>query len=116
MSIISPIKPVARPTPRGTTIGPQAVFAAAALTTFAMMAGVAIALPGDFVLPAASTLLFLTAAAAALAGWLRERGPSPGRVTYSDVAGALTLIGIGAAVFMDADQLVRIFEAPHRAQ
>jgi hypothetical protein len=113
MSITTPTRRAARRTPPR-AIGPQAVFAAAIVATFAVLAGTATALPGDLALAVASTLLFLMAAAAALAGWLRDRGPALGRVTYWDVAGALTLIGIGAAAFMDPEQLVRIFESPHR--
>jgi hypothetical protein len=111
MAITNPTKPVAqRPPPR--MLGPQALFATTTFATFAVLAGAITALPGDFALPVASTLLLVMAAVTALSAWFCDRGSDPGRVTYWDVAGALTLIGIGAATLGDPDQLVRIFEAP----
>jgi len=62
----------------------------------------------DLALPLTSTLLFVLAALIALVGW--NRGPASDRnsITYRDVAGALTLIGIFAATLMDQDQMARI--------
>jgi predicted benzoate:H+ symporter BenE len=110
MSITNPPKPVAQQTPRW-TLGPECLFAATVLATFAVLAGAVTALPTDFILPVASTLLLFMAAPAVLIGWFRDRRREPDRVTYWDVAGALTLIGVGAAALVDPDQMVRMFEA-----
>ena len=112
MSITNPTKPVTgRAPPR--RLGPHALFATAVVATFAVLAGAVASLPTDFALPVASTLLFFMAAVAALLASVGDRRSEPDRVTYRDVAGALTLIGIGAAALIDPDQLGRLFEAPH---
>jgi hypothetical protein len=54
------------------------------------------------------------AAAAALAGWLRGNKVDVARLTYWDVAGALTLVGIGATTLVDPEQLARLFDGPSR--
>jgi hypothetical protein len=54
------------------------------------------------------------AAVAALAGWLRGNKIDAARLTYWDVAGALTLVGIGATTLIDPEQLARLFDAPSR--
>ena len=88
--------------------GPQAAFAAALLIAFAPLALSRLVLPPDLALPLASTLLLVLAAPIAFVG--RKRGRAAGRdsITYLDVAGALTFIGIFAATLMDPDQMVRI--------
>jgi hypothetical protein len=111
MSVTNPTKAVGEET-RIRALSPAILFATAVFGSFAVLAGGVATLPRDFLLPIAATLLLAMAAAAALVGWLRERGPQPDRLTYGDVAGALTLIGIGAAALMDPDQLIRMVEAP----
>ena len=112
MSITNPSRRAARRT-RVPTFGPQVLFGIAVTAAFAVLAGAVTALPSALVEPAASTLLLVMAAAAALAGWLRGSGVDAARVTYWDAAGALTLVGIGAAALVDPDQLVRVFDASH---
>ena len=58
-------------------------------------------------MPAVATLLLVLAAGFAVVAW-RQRSEFPARVTYTDVAGALTLIGLCAAATIDPDQMVRI--------
>jgi hypothetical protein len=111
MSITNPSKPVARQT-HARTFGPQVLFGTAVAAAFAVLAGAVSALSSTLVLPVASTLLFVMAAAAALVGWLRDGGAETDRLTYWDVAGALTFVGIGAAALIDSEQLARIFDAP----
>jgi hypothetical protein len=113
MSITNPMKPLAQRT-QARTIGPEILFASAVILAFAVLAWATMALSRDWALPAVSTLLLVLAGAAALVAWLSERTADAGRVTYWDVAGALTLIGIGAAALVDPEQLARIVEAPHR--
>ena len=89
MSITNPSKPVVRQThPR--TFGPQVLFGIAVAAAFAVLAGGVTALSSALVAPVASTLLLVMAAAAALAGWLRGNKADAARLTYWDVAGALT--------------------------
>ena len=97
-------------------LGPKLAFAAAVLIAFALPA--VYALPRDFVVPAISILLFISAGLVALVassgGRLFEQGPATSRLTYWDVAGALTFIGICAAATVDPDQMVRLVEGVHR--
>ena len=60
----------------------------------------------DHVLPTVSTLLFVGAAAVALIAW---RHPTRGSgLSYWDVAGVLTFIGICVATAIEPDQMVRL--------
>jgi hypothetical protein len=111
MSITNPSKPVARQT-RAWTFGPQVLFWIAVAAAFTILAGAVTALSSTLVAPVASTLLLVMAAAAALVGWLRDGRAEADRLTYWDVAGALTFVGIGAAALIDSEQLARIFDAP----
>jgi hypothetical protein len=100
------------------TLGPQVTFAVAVLTAFAAVAVTTINLPRDFVLPLTGTLFFILAGLVALLAWSRghpfEHGQAARRVTYWDVAGALTFIGICIAALTDPDQMVRLMEGTHR--
>jgi hypothetical protein len=90
-------------------IGPQLVFAGAIGAGLAAWAVSQAMLPLDAVMPVVSTLLLVLAGAIAviarLHGWM-----DPNNVTYHDVAGALTLIGLGAAATIDADQMMRLMQ------
>jgi predicted benzoate:H+ symporter BenE len=111
MPITNPTKPLARQT-RAQTFGPQVLFGVTVAAAFAVLAGAVTVLPGALLAPLASTVLLVMAAAAALAGWLREGEVNAARVTYWDAAGALTFVGIGAAALVDPEQLARVFDAP----
>ena len=87
---------------------------AAVLTAFAAWALFAMTFPRDFVLPAISTLFFVLAALVALVAWCRGRPSEHDTLSYWDVAGALTLIGICAAALVDPHQMVRLVEGTHR--
>ena len=113
MSITNPSKPVVRQT-HARTFGPQVLFGIAVAAAFAVLAGGVTALSSALVAPVASTLLLVMAAAATLAGWLRGNKIDAARLTYWDVAGGLTLVGIGAAALVDPEQLARLFDAPSR--
>jgi Na+/H+ antiporter NhaA len=97
--------------------GPEIMFAAAALAGLATLATSSAALSSDLVLPATSTLFFalaLLATLAALVAARRQGARAPDRITYWDVAGALTLCGICVASQIDPEQMVRLVEGEHR--
>ena len=99
--------------------GPQVAFAASVVAAFAVLAVATLTLPGDLALPLTSTLLFVLAGLVALIGWsgrVADRDDARAPVTYLDVAGALTLIGIFAAALVDPDQMVRIVAGTYREQ
>ena len=113
MPIISPAKRLGqRSRPR--TRGPEVTFAAAVVTAFAALAACWALLPADVVLPAVSTLLFVMACLVAFLAWRLEPAREQIRVTYWDVAGALTLFGICVASQIDPDQMVRLVEGARR--
>ena len=85
-------------------LGPPVTFAATVLAAFAAMA----LLPGNWVMPAISTLFLVLAALIALVAWLLGPSFEHGTVSYWDVAGALTLFGIFAGALIDPDQLLRL--------
>jgi hypothetical protein len=86
--------------------GPQIVFAGALAAVVVTAAVLGQSLSKDHVLPTVSTLLFVLAAAAALMAWRRPiRGA---RLSYLDVAGALTFIGICVAAVIEPEQMVRL--------
>ena len=86
--------------------GPELAFAGATLAGFAAWAASSVTLPPGLIMPAVATVFLAFAAALAMVAWRREVDPD--QVTYADVAGALTLIGVCAAATIDPDQLVRL--------
>lgn len=88
-------------------IGPQIGFAAATFAGFAAWSGLVVSVPGEWIMPVLATMFLVFAAGFAVIAW-RQRGEDPTRVTYADVAGALTLIGLFAASTIDPDQFVRL--------
>jgi protein-S-isoprenylcysteine O-methyltransferase Ste14 len=88
-------------------LGPQLGFAATMLAGAAAWIAAQATLPPDAVMPMVSTLLLVLAGAFGLIAW-RHRPMNPGNVTYRDVAGALTLIGLCAAATIDSDQMMRL--------
>jgi hypothetical protein len=61
-------------------------------------------------MPVVATLFLGFAAVLAMVG-RRNRDLDSNQVTYADVAGALTLIGLCAAATIDPDQMVRLVES-----
>lgn len=90
-------------------VGPQIGFAAATFAGFAAWSGLVVSVPNEFIMPVLATMFLAFAAGFAVIAW-RNHNEDPTRVTYADVAGALTLIGLFAASTIDPDQLVRIIE------
>lgn len=89
------------------SLGPSLAFLVAVAATVAVAVIAARALHWDYVLPLISTALFILAAIAAALGWRRRKGQQAS-LTYWDVAGAMTLIGIFAAALVEPEQLMRV--------
>jgi hypothetical protein len=86
---------------------PQLGFAAAMVACAAAWITAKAMLPPDAVMPMVGTLLLILAGVFALIAW--RHGPvNPNNVTYRDVAGALTLIGLCAAAMIDSEQMMRL--------
>jgi hypothetical protein len=103
MTITNPIGRL-RPQSAPTTSGPPLVFVAALAT--AVAAAAVLDQSKEQMVPATSALLFLLAAVVALIAWLRS---VPSRhLTYWDVAGGLTFIGICLAATVEPEQMVRL--------
>src|SRR5262245_9964462 len=88
-------------------IGPQIGFAAATFAGFAAWSGLIVSVPPEWIMPVLATMFLAFAACFAVIAW-RNRKEDPTRVTYADVAGALTLIGLFAASTIDPDHMVRL--------
>ena len=64
-------------------------------------------------MPLVSTLLLVLAASFGATAWWRG-WMDPDGVTYRDVAGALTLIGLCAAATIEPEQMMRIVQRQRR--
>ena len=91
-------------------IGPRLGFGVAVVISFAAWVVSRATLPADMVMPLFATLLLLFAATFGAIAWWRGR-MDPGGVTYLDVAGALTLIGLCAAAAIDSEQMLRLVQS-----
>jgi hypothetical protein len=90
------------------------VFAAAVLIAAGMLVAPAQVFPANMALALISSFAFAAAGLIALATWRRRHAPSREHVTYWDVAGALTLIGITAGALIDPHELVQLVHGPAR--
>ena len=88
---------------------PELGFAAATIITFGAWAFATTSLSPDAVMPLVASSFLGFAAVFGLVGWFQQ-GIDITRVTFADVAGALTLIGICAAVTIEPEQLARLME------
>jgi hypothetical protein len=94
---------------RGGARGPQILFVLLVTTAAIGIGTAALSLPAPLVLPIASIVLLILAAAVALIAWRLPRVP-PEYVTYWDISGALTLIGVFAALLGDPEQVIPLLE------
>ena len=94
---------------RPVSMGPHLGFAVATVAGFVVWAIARAILSQDAVMPIVATFFLASAASFALIAWLRG-GMDPNGVTYRDVAGALTFIGICATATIDSDQMVRLMQ------
>ncbi len=90
--------------------GPQRLAAVTLLAGFGAFALLVLFLPPPLILPAISTLLLAAAGGIALIAWRKPR-LHQSMLSYWDIAGALTFIGIAAALLSDPDQALPLFEA-----
>ena len=82
------------------------LFAAVLLATLMAALALRAVLSLDALAPAVATLVFATAAATTgLALLSRRDGLRP---TWFDIAGVLTLVGIGITILIEPDQMVRL--------
>ena len=86
---------------------PQAGFALAIVAAFAAGSGLIVPLPAGLAMPVLASLFLAFAAVFGAIAW-RNGSQDPARVTYADVAGALTLIGLFAAATIEPDQLAML--------
>lgn len=84
--------------------GPQIGFAIAVIAGFAAWSGFIVPIDTALAMPVFATLLLAFALAFGIVAW-RYGTADPTRVTYADVAGALTLIGLFAAATIEPEQL-----------
>ena len=103
-------RPTANEGSRRRTLGPELAFGGAVFASFAAWGASTVTLPPDLIMPVVATLFLGFAAVLAMVG-RRNRDPESNQVTYADVAGALTLIGLCAAATIDPDQMVRLVES-----
>ena len=90
-------------------IPPRGLAVLSVLGGSVVLAGASI-LPGALILPALSVVTILAASIVAAVAWQRPRNPLSAGVTYWDVAGALTLIAICAALLSEPEAVLPILE------
>ena len=96
-------------------VGPEVGFFAVLLVALGALAVLRVSVTSDFVMPLIATLFLVAAAAFGAVAWWSKRQDDRG-LTYRDVAGALTLIGICAAAAIDPDQMVRLVQSSSAAE
>ena len=107
--------PTQLPTPNppirtGAWTGPGVLSAIVALAGTAASCTLVWALPPPLVLPAVGVLAIVAATAVAAIAWLTAQRMSA-TVNYWDIAGALTFIGIFAALLSDPELALPLFES-----
>jgi hypothetical protein len=90
--------------------GPRIAMMAAAAMAVAAFALAVWTLPSNLVLPAFSLAMIPLASAMALLAWTRPHRARSEGVTYWDAAGALALIGAGAAMLGDPMHVASLLE------
>jgi ABC-type xylose transport system permease subunit len=91
--------------------GPQRLLVVMSVLGAAVATASILWLPGALVLPAVSVAMVSGAAACGAAAWWRAERRLPDRIGSWDIAGALALIGICAALLGDPEQALPLFEA-----
>jgi hypothetical protein len=106
-----PVRILIPPRRRDRWDGPQVMLAALTVVGAAAAGLSAWMLPVALVLPILSILVIAAAGLTALIAWMRPQRRSSDRITYWDIAGALTFIGLCAALLSDPEQALPLFEA-----
>ena len=114
LAIGTPARNLSRPAGRDAA-GPEIVLAAACLVAIAGFKLLQPILPEAAMLPLVVTIFFVMAAAASLLAWFRDVPSRPRRLSYWDVSGLLTLIGICLAAAIEPEGLVQLVTADDRA-
>lgn len=96
------------PAPRWTGIAAAAAGALAA--TLAGFAATTVLLPPALVFPVTALGLLLAACALAIIAWAAPPETGAARLVFWDTAGALTLIGLAAALFGEPEQAVALLD------
>jgi hypothetical protein len=97
---------IIRTTGRAPAAPGKELMAGILLVTLLATLGIRNLVPADALAPAVVTLLFTVGAATAGLALLCQAGRS--RITWFDVAGSLTFIGVVISVLIEPDQLVRL--------
>lgn len=95
---------------RTTVQGPQALAAMTLILGLAAFVASLWLLPRPLILPALSVLLLGTAAGIAFIAWRRPK-PHQSQLSHWDLAGAVTFVGIAAALLSEPDQALPLLEA-----
>jgi hypothetical protein len=96
--------------------GPESLALATLLTGLVVFGLLLWLLPAPLILPALSALLIAAACAVAILAWRAPR-LRPAQLGYWDLAGALTFIGIVAALLGEPDQALPLLQgAPPQAE
>jgi hypothetical protein len=90
--------------------GPRLVFIASMFVVCAGWGVSTSALPFGFAVPLVSTLFLLLAGVSAAIAW-HHRVSDLGDVTYADVAGALTLIGLCITAMIDPNEMLQLVQS-----
>jgi hypothetical protein len=96
-------------------MGPGAGFLAVLCVALSAAAIAHATLTADHVMPVVATVFLMFAIAFGAFAWWRGQMDERG-VTYRDVAGALTLIGICAAATIDPEQMIRVTQLTPSAE
>lgn len=105
------LQPTRRLTARGLDpLGPRLAAGVAGLVLLAAFLAAASSLPRPLVLPILSLAALGIAAAVALFAWRRPIQRDAEHVTYWDVAGALTFLGVSAATLSEPEHFWPLIE------
>ena len=108
MTITNPVERL-RTRSQPSSSGPHIALAGALAAILAAAAVLDQSLPKEHLLPAVCTMFFVAAAAVAAIAWFRplSRQLSRQPMSYWDIAGGLTFIGVCMAALIEPDQLIR---------
>ncbi len=98
----------------GETSHARDLMAGALLVALIAALGIRQLVPAEAMIPALATLLFAGSAVIAGLAFLCRRDQF--RLMWLDLAGGLTFVAIVVSVFIEPDQLVRLFGATHQPE
>jgi uncharacterized membrane protein (DUF4010 family) len=107
-------RPLPSRSSRGETAGPTVAAIVIGAALLAALAVSAWSLPPALVLPAFSLIALGIACAMALLAWRQPGAANGRRVSYWDLAGALTFLGLCAAILSEPEQVLPLLEEAKR--